>query len=197
MKQLQYYIFAFIICIGFITESCRSSQGHGNNSLSDQLASPDSIILRVQALDLTEDMSLVSSKNDEVVILIYEVIDSLKQVKLVSIGSFVLTNQKNNRKLAWANSENLSGKVFSIVIVERDTEESNSQIESTVKSKYFEIKDHFVKQGNFKIEKYLSDNDIIGIKAVHDFDKIDKLDFEFSGFFKLDKYIYQMTLSKN
>jgi hypothetical protein len=185
-----------LIIAAILNNSCKQSQSI-SSSLDVYQNTPDSIKLIIRAIDLTEDMSSLSSNNDELNILVYEVIDSLKRVSLKYSSSFTLTKQSNIKQLSYFNTDNLSGKIYSIVLIERDTDQSTNEIEKMISSRYFEIASYYFKKGNFGIEEFIGDNDIIGIKSIHEMDRSETVDFGFRGFFKLDKYEYRLTLMKS
>ncbi len=186
-----------VLLIVFITMviSCKSVNTKTNSTTRTNSA-PDSIFLSIHALDLTEDMSAISSKHDELTLLVYEVSDSAKFLQLVYSASFILTRE-GRKQVSWANSSDLVGKTYSIVLLERDTDQSTDEIENAVRNQYVDIEKHFLKQGNFGIENYLGDNDILGIKKIETLGQTDKIDFELRGFFKLDKFEYLLRISKN
>jgi hypothetical protein len=188
-------IIAGLILIVVLSNSCKQSQSITASEDGYQYI-PDSIKLIIQAVDLTEDMSSLSSKNDELTILIYEVIDPAKLVVLKYSNSFTMTKRSDFKKLAFSNSFNVNGKTYSVVLIERDTDQTTDEIEKMVSSRYFELTSYYLKNGNFGIEEFLDDNDIVGIKIINDLGGNNEVDFRFSGFFKLDKYEYRLTVVK-
>ncbi len=185
-----------LIIVVTLNNSCKQSQSL-SSSLEEYQNRPDSIRLIIRAIDLTEDMSSLSSNNDELTVLVYEVIDSLKRVSVKYSSSFTLTKLSNIKKVSYFNSDDLKGKIYSIVLIERDTDQSTDEVEKMVSSRYFEIVSYYFKKGNFGIEEFIDDNDIIGIKSINDIEKSKAVEFGFNGFFKLDKYEYRLTLMKS
>lgn len=173
--------------------SCRSNKSIFDSGLA-QYHQPDSISIEIIANNLTEDMSSVSSKNDEVTVLVFEVNDSIKHTDLIYSASFTLTSSSNKKKVAWSNQLDLTGKNISILVIERDTDQNAEEIISSISSKYFEITSFYKTNGNFKIEPLLGDNDIIGIKTLSNFENKNVFNFQFRGYFKLDKYEYLLSL---
>lgn len=174
--------------------SCKSSQSSSRGFESAISEMPDSIFLSVKGLDLTEDMSQMSSKNDEVTLLFYELFDSEKQVKLVYSTSFTLTQNLREKRLSWQFDDRLKNSTYLVVLIERDTDQTTQEVEDLITKQYFEIEGYFSKQGNFGIEKYIGDNDIIGIKSIGRLVSNQPIDLEFKGFFKLDKYNYLLSV---
>lgn len=155
----------------------------------------DSIYLTVRAIDLTEDMSSLSSKNDELTVLVYLASYSTDQMRLLFSNSSTVNAQKNTIQMVAVNLGDLSGKKLRMVMIERDTDGDLIELETKVRSQYDDLINHYRTQGNFGIEKYIGDNDVIGIRDVAPVYKGLFMKFDFEGTFKLDRYRYQVNLS--
>lgn len=97
--------------------------------------------------------------------------------------------------MSWAYNKKQEGTEISILLHERDTDQSETDIDSLIRLHYFSLCAHFAKQGNFDIESYLGDNDIIGIKNFSHFYKGMQDKFGYNGVFKLDQYDYRLSVT--
>lgn len=192
-KTKHHYLTELVILLMILANSCQSHKVNYGTDLSDY-SQPDSITLKISAHNLTEDMSSISSKNDELTILIYELGNLSESANLIYTTSFVMTSASNIKKLSWPNNIELKGKSISILILERDTDQSHDEIVNSIGHRYFEIANFYKVNGNYKIDSIIGDNDIIGIKTLSDFEKQKIFTFEFRGYFKLDKYEYSLQL---
>lgn len=184
--------FSLALCLA----SCKGANTNSSTfaTVVDKTVLPDSFLLSVKALDLTEDLNALSSKNDEVLVLAYSIHDSLKRATLLHRESFVLTGQDNVRLVRWLYQKNLTGEYLSILLIERDTDQSESDIEQLVRNNYFKLVVLFRAKGNYGIETIIDDNDFIGIRTFDQLYKEREDKFEFKGIYKLDKYDYKLSL---
>ncbi|MCW5912934.1 MAG: hypothetical protein KIT62_17825 [Cyclobacteriaceae bacterium] len=154
----------------------------------------DSVFLEIRALDLTEDMSPLSSQNDEIVMLVYDTGSSAGEIMLLLGGSFTVTKENNLRSIAAGNLTDFAGEL-TIVMLERDTDHSVEQLDEMVRLHFGDLLKHYQRNGNFGIEKFIDDNDIVGIKTIASVQPNMTVNFDFKGIFKLDKYHYKLIFS--
>ena len=188
-----------ILILTFVLAGCR-----GNKNLSTtstpikqvELSVTDSLNISIEAINLSEDMSRLSTKNDEILILIYELKDSLELDQFLFSKQLKL-DEKNRSKNFWlsTNREISKGQLI-LFLIEQDSETSVEQIDPILRIHYKPIIKAY-KGGNYlEIEKYLGDEAVLGIKTISKLDSETPAQFNFNGIHKLDKYEYSIRLEK-
>jgi hypothetical protein len=116
--------------------------------------------LTIKAIDLSEDMSLMSSKNDELLFLIYKapvvgpLLDSPAFVK-----SFVLDTA--NRTKAFDINIDKDENYF-LFLIEMDDDRTTEQIDPVIRIYNRPVITIYQKQLYEDLYKYLGDNDLVG-----------------------------------
>lgn len=163
-----------------------------NDSIESQV-----YLCRLVALDLTEDVSIMSTRNDELVVLVYR--DSLNQKypDLIYQDYFVIDSLRTIKKFSLYDTI-LKNSNFTFILIEVDTRKTLAQIESIVKLNFDDIlKAQF--SGNSKVLNHLfGDDDLIGIEKIPTSDlKCKNVAIEFKGIHLFDSYKYQLKIKNN
>lgn len=159
-----------------------------------QLGAKDSLRIIVDAIDLSEDMSRLSTKNDELLILIYELQDSLILDQFLFSKELKL-DEKNRSKTTWfSTNKNLTKSKLLFLLIEQDSETPIEQIDPIVRIHYQQIIKAFESGNYIEIEKFLGDEDVLGIKTISKLSNRTSIKFRFSGIHKLDKFEYVIRL---
>lgn len=182
-------VLLFFITLNFISACQVAKTNQSSQSLINHQLAPDSIQLKIEALNLSEDMSKLSTKNDELLILIYDQNDS------AALGSPLFERQitldQSRRSVIWvlAKDKFVRDKLL-FVLIEQDTNKPMVQIEALVRVNYQRLMKAHLTKDYSEIQRYLGDEDIIGIK------KISKLPiaFSFHGIHKMDMFEYKINL---
>jgi hypothetical protein len=179
-----------VLLIGIIA-SCNRHQHLVKPISSHPLA--DTLVIHVEALNLTEDGTAMSSQNDEVICLLYQELDSATVI-VKMITSFTLTKQRREKTLVVPQDTVLKTHPYCIFILEQDSDRQASEIATVISSQYNELKRNFRKSGNFATESIIGDDDIIGI---HEFKALTtkmKTTFTFQGVYRLDRFDYRVEI---
>jgi len=145
----------------------------------------DSVTLIIHGLNLSEDMSTLSSRNDEILLLIYDYSDSSKVQAPTTLEYFVLDSA--NRKKSVRIGCNSYSKSL-ILLVELDTERKPQQVETIIRKNMNNVLQLAKQNNRMELQKILGDDDILGYRILQTL--CTKQAFTISGRFKLDKYSY-------
>lgn len=142
--------------------------------------------LTVSSTDLSEDMSLSSTKNDELLLLIYKVEnDSAVLKELVYDTAFVFDKDHKVIQLEWLGQENSKYLYF---LLEMDSDKTSVQLDPVLRVYYKEVLAAFNKRDYTGIEKYLGDEDVL----VANYFTI-PYEHVYKGVYKADKYHYSLS----
>lgn len=157
-----------------------------------QLSATDSLSLSIEAIHLSEDMSRLSTKNDELLILIYESKDSLGLDKFLFSKQFKLDEKTRSRKIWFSTKNSLTKNKLLFFLIEQDSDTPIEQIDLILRVHYKEIIDAFESKDYLEIGKFIGDEDVLGVKTISSLPS----QFEFSGIHKLDKYEYLVRIGE-
>ena len=193
-KTKIYYILLILFCL----DAC-SPKTHNPQLVGSENSKKDShtkvLTFKLSALDLTEDVSRLSTKNDELIILVYER-DTVNQQypNLLYQTYFVMDHQSTEKEFQITNilTENTS---FTFVLIEVDSGNTLQQVEPIVRLNLDRLSDayHF---GQGKIIKdLLGDEELIGLQEVikAGLEKGSKK-YRFEGVHLFDTYIYSLEI---
>lgn len=128
--------------------------------------------ITITSKNLTEDVSIVSTKNDELIFLIYAKPDK-QYPELVASAYFVMDKINTPRKFKINNKIDLKEDLV-LVLLEIDTKQNIKQIEPIVRLNLNSILTNFAKEDLKKIKELLGDDDIITIQKANFKTFIDK-----------------------
>ncbi|BDD05166.1 hypothetical protein [Aureibacter tunicatorum] len=140
----------------------------------------------ISASNLSEDASLLSSNNDEVLFLVYKDVDG-DLGKPVIVEYFVFDSLNTKASFDINLDQTSSYKYF---LLEMDSDRDYIQIDPILRVHHQAIKECHEKHDYLAVEKYLSDEDILGLGEFKIPDEID-----IKGIYKIDKYSYQINIA--
>lgn len=149
----------------------------------------------VEALNMSEDMSVLSTNNDEILLLLYVEPDSLTELSKPLLIKQLLFDENNLKKrFVFACERALSNRKFLLFLIELDYETPAEQIDPVIRIHYQSIIDAHSNMYYTELEKYLGNEDFLGTKTIYEL----PTDFRIKGVYKLDRYDYRikMGLSK-
>ncbi len=177
MKTLLVYSFALISFLSF-------SKG-SQDSIS--------VEINIYGIDLTEDMSRVSTKNDEILLLIYskEELGKMSAPKLCTY--FTLDGNTKSQKLHWLSPN--QKREYILMLIEVDSENPIKQLEPVLRVHYEEIRNAYFQKNLNELRTYIGDNELLTLKAFSmPFKK--KIEVSLTGVTNMDSYHYLLTLEK-
>jgi hypothetical protein len=146
------------------------------------------------AFDLTEDVSLVSTKNDELVLLVYCDTPDKEYPDLIYQDYFVIDSLKSTKEFVLYDSL-IRNPILTFVLIEIDTRKTLSQIEPVVRLNLSAIS-KAMKTGDSKVLlNLLGDDDLIGMERIQAFDLKDKSKLiYFKGIHIFDSFNYRLEI---
>ncbi len=146
------------------------------------------------AYDLTEDDSRISTKNDELVLLVYSDTSNNQNPKLMCQDYFIIDSLHQTKRLIFSDL-NLDGSVLTFILIEIDTRKNLKQIEPVVRLNLASLISA-KKSGDITIiNELLGDDDLIGFKSVS-FSDLEKetIFIDFKGIHLFDSYNYRLQI---
>lgn len=158
------------------------------------LAQPDTTTIKVtvSSSNLSEDLTIASSKSDELILLIYEFSDESEELnKPTLVRNFNLREGKMETSFDWKTANGISQN-YLLFLIEVDSDKSDLQIDPILRIHHRRIIERFENRDYLGIEKYLGDEDLLGyrkfsVPSTH----------QLRGVYKLDKFDYSITFSKD
>jgi hypothetical protein len=152
----------------------------------------DSLKIQIEAINLSEDMSTLSSKNDELLLILYDYSDTSRLYHPILSEFFILDTVHRTEEIHFFHSD-VQHDVL-LFIIEQDTDRSPDQIELIVRKNFKQIMSLYRSRDLIPLQKIIGDDDIMGIKLLNGLTT--KTKFSFNGRYKLDKYSYVINVSK-
>ena len=188
--SLRLFLF-LLIPISLINFSCKTSKQTNNNKIASQRLS-DSLSIIVTATNLSEDMSTLSSNDDELALFLYSYKDSVVSELPIFSTYFVLNKTGMSDTLYFNGIKKVLNKDLILFMIEMDTEGKIEFIEKQIRKNHNELIKACREKNYTTIEIYLNDNDILGVKVLKDFKR--ETTIEISDIHRMDRYNYQITM---
>jgi hypothetical protein len=197
LLPINYSASLFLPIIILVIVSCkgnRNSISNGKKVDTGVITHSDSIIWKVTAYNLSEDMSVLSTQNDEILIFVYELNENKSNLdKPLAVQSFTLTKEKNT-KIFTTNRVVFLGKKLLFVLFEQDSENTINQIDNAFRTNYTQIINEFKSKNYSGLEELIGDDDLLGVRIINNFQCTGKIDFNFNRVYKLDRYDYRIEI---
>ncbi len=161
---------------------------------SDMRSNRDTISIEIKALDLTEDMSRLSSGNDEVLLLIYDLKTENPLGESLCSDQKVLRSSDNVFYTGLPTEGIAKDASVLFLILEQDSETPMEQVDAIFRIHHAKIIQAYDNNDYLEMEKYLGDEDLIGYKIIKDIHRPETLSFDFRGVYKLDSYHYRIRI---
>lgn len=180
------------VCISVISFSCTTSKLTTDSKTSSLNKLSDSISIIIQSTNLSEDMSTLSSNDDELALFLYSYKDSAVSELPIFSTYFVLNKTKMSDTLYFNGIKKILHNDLILFLVEMDTEGKIEFIEMQIRKNHNELIKACREKNYTTIEMHLNDNDILGVKVMKDFTR--ETTIEISDIHRMDRYNYQITL---
>ena len=159
------------------------------------LTPSDSLFITLRGIDLSEDMSRLSTKNDEILVLIYNYMDSLELNGPLVHKKLTFARTGASKSFPWKVKEPLvTGKLL-FLLIEQDSDIPVEQIDPVIRVYHHDLIEAYKAKDYGRIEKYLGDEDLLGVQVINKLEKGTQIEFRLRGVYKLDKYEYQVKIS--
>lgn len=177
---------------------CRNLAMSGTQVLESepvQLTDLDSISIQIEAVNLSEDMSMVSSKNDELLLMLYQINDSATPGEVVMIKRSVFDANRRVQEFRLPLIHKIASDSLMCFLIEQDTDSPVEQLESAILVHFPSIIQAYQSRDYIALEKYLGDEDLLGVKKIPT-RSLGPISIRFRGVHKLDKYDYKVILGE-
>jgi len=190
MRRISLTIALGILTISFKPLSYKTSNKNAVSSGGLNLS--DTVLVIIKSENLSEDFS----KNDELLILAYVSKDSSVLDTAILKKRLTLTDQKMQDEFQWKITPDLADKDLLIFLIEQDADTPIEQIDAILRIHSSNVINAFKNRNYSSIEKYLGDEDILGIKLLEKPDFNYPIEFYFRGLYRMDRYEYLLTFKK-
>ncbi len=136
---------------------------------------------------------ILSTKNDELLILIYEYQDSTTlSVPLFQKAFTVKTTQKSHA-FFFDKAELIEGKNLLFLIIEQDFDRPIEQIDQV---QYKALLNAFKERNYQQIKRFLGNEDLLGFRLIKAYQPGEPTHFKIEGVHKLDFYDYSVEIRR-
>jgi hypothetical protein len=150
----------------------------------------DSLKVTIDVSNLSEDVS----GNDEVLILCYLDTDTLNLNAPMFLWRLNFPSKNSSRQFNIKLKQDVTDKPLLLFVLEQDSDLPAQKIDSILRVSHLDIRKLFVGRNYTGIEKYLEDEDILGIKSISKLNCPEPFVVSLLGIYKLDRYEYLVKL---
>lgn len=161
------------------------------------ISKQDSVFITLHAINLSEDLSRLSSGNDEILLLIYQCLDTTILDYPVFSEQLLFTDTDRVKKINFKSQDISTENSLLIILIERDSETPLEQLDPIIRIQLSRLLSAFGSNDYLELEKYLGDEDLLGMKFLHNFKLHPQANFSFEGIQKLDKFEYQVSIDES
>jgi hypothetical protein len=163
----------------------------GNTATTLSPTAPLKIIM--SSTNLSEDMSTLSTNNDELSLLIYEFSDStIVGAPLVSRYTVFDKNRKCDTLIV-NNAPQLIGKDLIVFLLEMDSDKKTEQVDPLIRKNYSALARAYIAKNYLEIEHLIGDDDILGIEMIGNLKHPETI--QFSDVHRMDRFDYTIKIS--
>ena len=163
-------------------------------NLKSKIDENQTIVCEIVALDLSENLSRISTKNDELILLIYQNGKTNDLPNLIFQEYFVLDSLDNSNQFSFNISEK-TDTILTFVLIEMDSKKTLEQIEPVVRINLDNMYETKISEEKKSITKFLGDDDLLGIEKIYLSDFISKNSaIVFEGVKIFDWYNYEILI---
>lgn len=146
----------------------------------------------LEAVNLSEDMSTLSSKNDELLVLLYDYTDTTKISTPMLNEFFVLDSTVRTKTMTFVTPRGATSLL--LFLIELDTDRTKQQVERIIRTHYAEIMALFTAKDLIALQKIIGDDDLMGFNILNVDAGKPNASFSIQGRYKLDKYLYRIRV---
>ncbi len=186
----------FLMPLFLLISGCRGIRNTDNSQKPlVTITTSDTVGIYIKALDLSEDMSRVSTEDDEILLLLYELTTADQPGPLLLSKKMAFDAINTSNELFFTPTMTLSDTRLLLMLIEQDDETEVSVLDPLIKANYRQLIDGFRAMDYIKLEKIIGDDDLLGYKIISEFTMSNQV-VTMRGVYKLDKYHYILTISK-
>ncbi len=157
--------------------------------------SKEIIKIEINGQNLSEDMGILSSMNDEIIFQIYQLEDS-SVLNNPIVSETLLFDEKNRiHKVELVATKLNQEKRYLLLLIEYDTDKPAEQRNPIWRIYHQEINDLYQSGDRLAIGKYIGNDDLLGLKQLTGSTMLSGTTIEFKGFHNMDKYLYEISIN--
>lgn len=197
IKPIQLKLAVLLVLLAIITgllTSCTQRLTPANEA-NPTLAPSDSVFIYLKANNLSEDMSkILSTKNDELLVLIYEHKAEGALLAPLYHKSLVMDADKKEARLFWKTDTASLKQDLLFLLIEQDFDRPLEQLDPTFRIHHTAILEAYRKRDYQAIKKFFGSEDLLGYKVIRAEEAQNPIQFKIEGVHKLDWYEYEVQL---
>jgi len=151
--------------------------------------------VRVDGLNLSEDMSSVSTKNDEVLLLIYKSEDSVKLGEPIFKKYLLFDSLRKSHSIIGPRPDSIPENIL-LFLLEEDTGADITMLDSVVRINHIKLKELFNKHDLAGLTYLLSDDDLLTVQSINHFLINKETVINVKGIIRADRYDYKITFRR-
>jgi hypothetical protein len=191
---MRYYsLISLSIIISIVWNSCKivkSTISPSNEKSVDSIGIADDLI-KICAKNLSEDMSLLATQNDEIILLLFPHSSASVPTKGLIVSK--IFTKDNNCYISKLDSTTVGS--LTLVLLEQDSDATLTVIDSVVRNNIDSLTAYYRKSDYTKIRSVLGDDDVLGIRNIWVGDSA--FTTSIIGFHKMDKYEYSISFGRH
>jgi len=153
------------------------------------------IKIEINGQNLSEDMNMFSSMDDEIIFQIYQLEDS-SVLNNPIVSETLLFDEKNRiHKVELVATKLNQEKRYLLLLIEYDTDKPAEQRNPIWRIYHQEINDLYQSGDRLAIGKYIGNDDLLGLKQLTGSTMLSGTTIEFKGFHNMDKYLYEISIN--
>lgn len=154
---------------------------------------PDSLKIKIVAKNLSEDMHMLSTHDDEIALLIFNRVDSNTYGDCVLSLTHTFGDSSTEYTSVRMLPDTLT-ELLDIWLIERDQEIPIKELCDRIKKNHKRLKSAFLDTKYSSIRKYLGDEDILGCTTIQTPELAGHSTVQISGVHRADKYAYSIDI---
>lgn len=176
-----------VLCLPLIWSCCVGQASQPDSSLS--------ITITFIAEDLSEDNKLFSTRNDEIVLQIYEKSTTASFLPEPLVYQEILFDQqKRQHQVNIGRGDLKNTNSYIIYWIEYESNQSFQRRTPVYRLYHNEINTAYKVRQNLILKKYLGTDDLLGVKELRYDELIQPMEFLFEGILNLEKYRYTVRI---
>jgi hypothetical protein len=185
-----FFIFSLLLLSGCRIQHAVIHKNTGNTEAPLSATQPLKII--ISSTNLSEDMSTLSTNNDELTLLIYQFSDSTITGLPLASRYTVFDKNKKTDTLVCSNTGDLVGKELIVFLLEMDSDKKAEQVDPLIRKHYQELAKAYIMKNYLEIEKLIGDDDILGIEMIDGLKHPETI--HFSDVHRMDRFDYTIKI---
>ncbi len=177
---------SLILLTGLFPVGCKLRSTIDETSENHLRSGDSTLVCSIEALNLSEDMSVTSSKNDEVYFFIYDDVSKSKLSTYRFNGVFDKDQTMHSFNIAAQALESVT-----LIVIEEDSDRPIRILDSLVGSNLDSLEVYFKTENYTDIRHILGDDDVLSIVRKKRIET--GVGYSIIGIHKMDKYAYNVT----